>query len=249
MPLEGVPADEWVVFERALIVRDLFTGGTRTFTSSQDARAFRAEVYRQYGRCLAVYMSDPCTAAAVPAAAALLNHQAAGLPPPAASLTSLLLQPMRLNKHNINNMCYHRPCCVRAGLPPPAARRRVPRLITFQRKRANRRIVNEEGLLALLAQYGQLRVVEFNSSTSFAGEPQLHRSERLCKQNRSCLSRVTAAAMCCGPTAAVSHASFMSAVQSLAQYGQLRVLEFNSSTSFAGEGAASQTEPQLSVRI
>jgi hypothetical protein len=52
MPLEGVPADEWVVFERALIVRDLFTGGTRTFTSSQDARAFRAEVYRQYGGCL-----------------------------------------------------------------------------------------------------------------------------------------------------------------------------------------------------
>jgi protein O-GlcNAc transferase len=45
----------------------------------------------------------------------------------------------------------------------------VPRVITFQRKRANRRIVNEEGLLALLAQYGQLRVVEFNSSTSFAG--------------------------------------------------------------------------------
>jgi hypothetical protein len=43
-------------------------------------------------------------------------------------------------------------------------------VITFQRKRANRRIVNEEGLLALLAQYGQLRVVEFNSSTSFAGE-------------------------------------------------------------------------------
>jgi protein O-GlcNAc transferase len=49
MPLEGVPPDEWVVFERALIVRDLFTGGTRTFTNSQDARAFRAEVYRQYG--------------------------------------------------------------------------------------------------------------------------------------------------------------------------------------------------------
>jgi hypothetical protein len=49
MPLEGVPADEWVVFDRALIVRDLFTGGTRTFTNSADARAFRAEVYRQYG--------------------------------------------------------------------------------------------------------------------------------------------------------------------------------------------------------
>ncbi|WIA28051.1 hypothetical protein OEZ86_010636 [Tetradesmus obliquus] len=104
MPLEGVPADEWVVFERAVIVRDLFTGGTRTFTNSADARAFRAEVYRQY------------------------------------------------------------------GLPPPAARRRVPSVITFQRKRANRRIVNEDGLLELLSRYGSLRVVEFNSSTSFADQ-------------------------------------------------------------------------------
>lgn len=49
MPLEGVPTDEWVVFDRALIIRDLFTGGTRTFTSTQDAREFRAEVYRNYG--------------------------------------------------------------------------------------------------------------------------------------------------------------------------------------------------------
>jgi hypothetical protein len=60
MPLEGVPADEWVVFERALIVRDLFTGGTRTFTNSQDARAFRAEVYRQYGGYLGgAYVVQP----------------------------------------------------------------------------------------------------------------------------------------------------------------------------------------------
>lgn len=49
MPLEGVSADEWVVFERALIIRDLFTGGTRTFTTTEDAREFRAEVYRHYG--------------------------------------------------------------------------------------------------------------------------------------------------------------------------------------------------------
>jgi protein O-GlcNAc transferase len=41
-------------------------------------------------------------------------------------------------------------------------------VITFQRKRANRRIVNEPDLLALLSQYGTVRVVEFNSSTPFA---------------------------------------------------------------------------------
>jgi protein O-GlcNAc transferase len=33
----------------------------------------------------------------------------------------------------------------------------MPRVITFQRKRANRRVVNEEGLLALLAEFGEAR--------------------------------------------------------------------------------------------
>jgi len=54
------------------------------------------------------------------------------------------------------------------GLPAPVKRRRVPRVITFQRKRANRRIVNEAELLQLMSQYGAVRVVEFNSSTPFA---------------------------------------------------------------------------------
>lgn len=49
MPLEGVCADEWVVFDQVLIVRDLFTGGNRSFTNSADAREFRAAVYKQYG--------------------------------------------------------------------------------------------------------------------------------------------------------------------------------------------------------
>lgn len=49
MPLEGVPADEWVLFERTLIIRDLFTGGNRSFTNTEDARTFRAEVYKHYG--------------------------------------------------------------------------------------------------------------------------------------------------------------------------------------------------------
>lgn len=48
-PLEGFGPEEWVVFERALVVRDLFTGGTRTFHSTPDAQAFRAALYQQYG--------------------------------------------------------------------------------------------------------------------------------------------------------------------------------------------------------
>ena len=65
-PLEGFGAEEWVVFERALVVRDLFTGGTRTFHSTPDAQAFRAALYQQYGAAqslwtlfLALYPSHP----------------------------------------------------------------------------------------------------------------------------------------------------------------------------------------------
>ncbi|PSC72084.1 EGF domain-specific O-linked N-acetylglucosamine transferase [Micractinium conductrix] len=53
------------------------------------------------------------------------------------------------------------------GLPPPQARKPVPRVITFQRKRANRRIVNEPEFLSMLAEFGEVRVVEFNASTPF----------------------------------------------------------------------------------
>jgi hypothetical protein len=49
MPLEGVSGGEWLLFDRVLMVRDLFTGGNRSFTSTQDAREFRAAVYAQYG--------------------------------------------------------------------------------------------------------------------------------------------------------------------------------------------------------
>ena len=51
-PLEGYGPHEWVVFERALVVRDLFTGGTRTFHSTRDAQDFRASLYQQYGELL-----------------------------------------------------------------------------------------------------------------------------------------------------------------------------------------------------
>lgn len=48
-PLEGYGPREWVCFERALVVRDMFTGGERTFLSQEDAQAFRARIYAQYG--------------------------------------------------------------------------------------------------------------------------------------------------------------------------------------------------------
>ena len=48
-PLEGFKAHDWVCFERALVVRDLFTGGVRTFFSTADAQHFRTRLYQHYG--------------------------------------------------------------------------------------------------------------------------------------------------------------------------------------------------------
>ncbi len=48
-PLEGFGRREWVCFERALVVRDMFLGGERTFLNQEDARAFRSMIYAQYG--------------------------------------------------------------------------------------------------------------------------------------------------------------------------------------------------------
>ena len=49
-PLEGYKPHEWVAFERALVVRDIFTGGVRTFLSTADAQAFRSLIYKQYSK-------------------------------------------------------------------------------------------------------------------------------------------------------------------------------------------------------
>ncbi len=51
-PLEGFGNTTWVCFQRALVVRDIFTGGKRTFFSSQDAQDFRARIYARNGDAL-----------------------------------------------------------------------------------------------------------------------------------------------------------------------------------------------------
>ena len=48
-PLEGYGPREWVCFQRALVVRDSFAGGERTFLTTEDAQAFRARIYQQHG--------------------------------------------------------------------------------------------------------------------------------------------------------------------------------------------------------
>ncbi|PRW57354.1 DUF563 domain [Chlorella sorokiniana] len=52
------------------------------------------------------------------------------------------------------------------GTPLPPVGAAPPATITLQRKSANRRIVNEEEVVAMLREFGEVRVVEFDSSSS-----------------------------------------------------------------------------------
>lgn len=46
--------------------------------------------------------------------------------------------------------------CVIADLPAPQAGGPVPRVITFQRKRANRRVINEDQLVRMLREFAEV---------------------------------------------------------------------------------------------
>ena len=48
-PLEGFDNATWVCFQRTLVVRDIFTGGKRTFFSQADAQDFRRRIYARNG--------------------------------------------------------------------------------------------------------------------------------------------------------------------------------------------------------
>ncbi len=43
-----------------------------------------------------------------------------------------------------------------ADLPAPESGRPVPRVITFQRKRANRRVINEDQLVRMLREFAEV---------------------------------------------------------------------------------------------
>ena len=133
-PLEGYPPTAWVAFDRVMVVKDVYTGGVRTFLARQDAHLFRKMLYAQAsppppgGRV----GLDSCHSRVASEAATVLWTIQLSLP----SLPA--------------------PACLQNQLPPPALRSPVPRVITFQRKRANRRVVNEPELLAMLAEFGEV---------------------------------------------------------------------------------------------
>jgi hypothetical protein len=69
---------------------------------------------------------------------------------------------------------FRRMAYVHANLPPPTPLLPLPKnntkrpVITFQRKLANRRVVNEAELLEMLGEFGDVQVVEFDAETSFS---------------------------------------------------------------------------------
>lgn len=131
-PLEGYAPDAWVAFDRVLVVKDVYTGGVRTFLDTKDAHLFRKMLYAQVG--------GQATGGSSVAGRGLWGLAHLPLPQPPA--------PCRLPD------C---PLGVQYNLPPPRLRQPLPRTITFQRKRANRRVVNEEALLKMLAEFGEVR--------------------------------------------------------------------------------------------
>ena len=65
----------------------------------------------------------------------------------------------------LNEGCSHLPTsqrslltsvCAFADLPAPESGRPVPRVITFQRKRANRRVINEDQLVRMLREFAEV---------------------------------------------------------------------------------------------
>lgn len=49
------------------------------------------------------------------------------------------------------------PTPMQYNLPPPGHHGYVPHTITFQRKRANRRVINEDQMVKMLAEFGEVR--------------------------------------------------------------------------------------------
>lgn len=56
--LEGTASNEWVCFEKALVVNDLPSGGIQSFFSRGDAQSFRDLVYANHGTYQKAPLSD-----------------------------------------------------------------------------------------------------------------------------------------------------------------------------------------------
>lgn len=69
---------------------------------------------------------------------------------------TILCEIERLPQRSVHRRLLKTGLACAAGLPEPVPGP-VPRVITYQRKRANRRIVNEEGFVRMLREFGEVR--------------------------------------------------------------------------------------------
>lgn len=124
-PLLGARPGEWLVFERALVVRDVSVGARRSFQEQADARAFRAEVYRAHG----VDEDEGSSGGDGEAGGADAGAGGGTSGSSSSSKSSWARGPPPRPWTNAE-------ACARGG-----------RLVLFQRKTANRRVQNERALL------------------------------------------------------------------------------------------------------
>ncbi len=135
------------------------------------------------------------------------------------------------------------------GLPTPRKRSPLPRVITFQRKRANRRVVNEAALLKMLGEFGEVRRVGVGGLGDQEGG-RASSQPAACRAGCALLANLWAAWLrlrhswsACGwlswlgnlkKAAAHRHspASVPPSSRPLLPYPQVRVVEFNASTPF-----------------
>lgn len=130
-----------------LLLQDVDVGGTRMFRDSHDAQLFR----RWVGRV----GTDTCLAGMDPTLCRLLG--CAPCPSLACAWrqhgcpSALPLTPQHPSP-TLHSLLYEQ-----YGIPFPAPGTPPPAVVTFHRKSSNRRVLNEEELLRMLAEFGEVR--------------------------------------------------------------------------------------------
>ena len=131
---------------------------------------------------------------------------------------------------NLQQMCICKLSPSAAAELPPPMPAPVPRRILFQRKRANRRIMNEDMFVSMLREFGEVRsyhLADMLHAAACCTCPSLHDpdavSDRKCAQSGPFWQRT------------VTPSCMLSRVRCLKRHRcrrQVRVVEFNESTSF-----------------
>lgn len=160
-PLEGMRRGEWLLIDRALVMRDKDLGGPDRARVHGDAIAFRESVYTRYRIPARVEERE----GELKMDAALKGEPSApgkGKSAPSGGRGTPRSQPLEMVSSPS------------AAAPPALSSSPLsPLPILFLRKSSDRRVVNEPELLAALAQFGPVTVAEWSEDTPVAEQVRL----------------------------------------------------------------------------